>query len=97
MNKELAEKNPLSKSTSSEDCVEPETSKAITEPAAAPVSVSVVQNHIQDVTSAQISQPVVNYQPTELQSSALGQQDPSLISASHCSSQSDKGISAFYS
>lgn len=83
MNKELAEKNHLSKSTSSsEECVEPETSKAISEPVAVPVSVSVVQNHIQDVPSAQISQ----------QSSALGQQDPSLVSASHCSDQSYKGI-----
>ncbi|VVB00140.1 unnamed protein product [Arabis nemorensis] len=94
VNKELAEKNHLSKSASfSEDCVEPETCKAISEPVAVPVSVSVVQNHIvQDVTSAQISQPVANNQPTELQSSALGQYDPSLISASHCSGQSDQVV-----
>ncbi|KFK35559.1 hypothetical protein AALP_AA4G006700 [Arabis alpina] len=91
VNKELAEKNSLSKSTSSsEDCVEPEASRVISEPVAAPVSVSVVQNHKQDVTSVQISQPVANNQPTELQSSALGQHEPS--AASHCSGQSDQVV-----
>ncbi|ESQ29885.1 hypothetical protein EUTSA_v10011305mg [Eutrema salsugineum] len=91
VNKGLAEKNRASKSTSSSvDEVEPETSRAISESVAAPVSVSVVQNHMQDATSAQISQPVMNNQPAELQSSTLGLQDPSLISASHCSSQADQ-------
>lgn len=80
---------------SSEDGVEPGTSKPISEPVAAPASVSLVQNHIQDVTSAQISQPLVNNEPAELQSSTFSRQEPSLFFASRCSSQSDKGMSAF--
>lgn len=93
MNKGVAEKLPLSKSISfSEDAVEPETSKANSEQVAPPVSVSVVQNHTQDVISAQ---PDVNNQPAELQSSTFGRQDPSLISASHCSNHSDQGMLAF--
>ncbi|CAN7018555.1 unnamed protein product [Brassica rapa subsp. trilocularis] len=88
VNKGVAEKLPLSKSISfSEDAVEPETSKANSEQVAPPVSVSVVQNHTQDVISAQ---PDVNNQPAELQSSTFGRQDPSLISASHCSNHSDQ-------
>ncbi|CAA7015431.1 unnamed protein product [Microthlaspi erraticum] len=92
--KGLAEKNPPAKSTSSsEGGVEPETSKAVSEPVAAPASVAVVQNHVQDVTSAQISQPVVNNQPAELQSSTFTRQEPSLFFASRCSSsQSDTVI-----
>ncbi|CAH2033427.1 unnamed protein product [Thlaspi arvense] len=91
VNKGHAEKNPLSKSSSSsEDGVEPHMSKAISEPVAAPVSVPIVQNHIQDVTSAQVSEPLVNSQPAELQSSTFSRQDPSLISASHCTTQSDQ-------
>lgn len=95
MNKGVAEKNPLSKSTSfSEDGVElEETSKASSEQVAAPVSVSVVQNHTQDVISAQISQPLVNNHPAELQSYTFGRQD---LSASHGSSHSDQGMFAFY-
>ncbi|RID56582.1 hypothetical protein BRARA_F00017 [Brassica rapa] len=88
VNKGVAEKLPLSKSISfSEDAVEPETSKPNSEQVAPPVSVSVVQNHTQDVISAQ---PDVNNQPAELQSSTFGRQDPSLISASHCSNHSDQ-------
>ncbi|CDY53767.1 BnaCnng25590D [Brassica napus] len=88
VNKGVAEKLPLSKSISfSEDAVKPETSKANSEQVAPPVSVSVVQNHTQDVISAQ---PDVNNQPAELQSSTFGRQDPSLISASHCSNHSDQ-------
>lgn len=95
--KGLAEISPPSKSTSSsEDGVEPETSKPISEPVAAPASVSLVQNHIQHVTSAQISQTLVNNEPAELQSSTFSRQEPSLFFASRCSSQSDKGMSAFY-
>ncbi|XP_013591967.1 PREDICTED: uncharacterized protein LOC106300384 isoform X1 [Brassica oleracea var. oleracea] len=91
VNKGVAEKLPLSKSISfSEDAVEPETSKANSEQVAPPVSVSVVQNHTQDVISAHIPQPDVNNQPAELQSSTFGRQDPSLISASHCSNHSDQ-------
>ncbi|KAJ4918008.1 hypothetical protein Rs2_03558 [Raphanus sativus] len=89
VNKGVAEKNPLSKSTSfSEDGVElEETSKASSEQVATPVSVSVVQNHTQDVISAQISQPLVNNHPAELQSYTFGRQD---LSASHGSSHSDQ-------
>ncbi|KAL0804402.1 hypothetical protein Bca101_096892 [Brassica carinata] len=91
VNKGVAEKLPLSKSISfSEDAVKPETSKANSEQVAPPVSVSVVQNHTQDVISAHIPQPDVNNQPAELQSSTFGRQDPSLISASHCSNHSDQ-------
>ncbi|KAF8045108.1 hypothetical protein N665_5593s0002 [Sinapis alba] len=92
VNKGVAEKTPLSKSTSfsEEDGVELETSKASSEQVAAPVSVSVVQNHTQDVISSQISQPVVNNHPAKLQSPTFGRHDPSLISASHCSNHSDQ-------
>ncbi|CAH8306230.1 unnamed protein product [Eruca vesicaria subsp. sativa] len=91
VNKGVAEKNHLSKSTSfSEDGAEPETSKASSEQVDAPVSVSLVQNHLQDAIPAQVSQPVVNKQPAELQSPTFGRQDPSLSSASHCSSHSDQ-------
>lgn len=97
MNKGVAEKLPLSKSISfSEDAVKPETSKANSEQVAPPVSVSVVQNHTQDVISAHIPQPDVNNQPAELQSSTFGRQDPSLISASHCSNHSDQGMLVFF-
>ncbi|KAJ0230385.1 GBF-interacting protein 1-like [Hirschfeldia incana] len=91
VNKGVAEKTPLSKPNSfSEDAVEPETSKPSSQQVSAPVSVSAVQNHIQDVISAQISQSVVNNQPAELQSSSFGRQDISFISASHSSSHSDQ-------
>ncbi|KAL0696410.1 hypothetical protein Bca4012_063590 [Brassica carinata] len=91
VNKGVTEKHPLSKPTSfSDDAVEPETYKASSEQVAAPVSVSAVQNHTQDVISAHISQPIVNNHPAELQSSTFGRHDPSLISASHGSSSSDQ-------
>lgn len=96
VNKGVTEKHPLSKPTSfSDDAVEPETYKASSEQVAAPVSVSAVQNHTQDVISAHISQPIVNNHPAELQSSTFGRHDPSLISASHGSSSSDQGMLAF--
>ncbi|CAN8321919.1 unnamed protein product [Cochlearia groenlandica] len=83
VNKGLAEQNPLSKSTSSsENAAEPETTKAI----------SAVRNHIEDVTSPRVSQPVLNNQPAELKSSTFAGQDPSFVSASHCSNQSDPVI-----
>lgn len=89
MNKGVTEGRPLARSTSSsEDGVDLEKSKASVVPVAVPVSDSAVQNDTLDTVdgNSQISQ----------QSSTFTKQDHMLIATSNCSSQSDQGIVALH-